>query len=71
LPVDFSAASLTRLKSPPLPKNGQLETRLKVTEAALHAAEEETSAARARLAEADAMVAGEFIVPEKTLVLAS
>jgi (p)ppGpp synthase/HD superfamily hydrolase len=41
-------------------ENAQLETHLRVTEVTLHATEEETSAARARLAEADAMVAGEF-----------
>jgi hypothetical protein len=41
-------------------ENGQLETRLRVTEVALHAAKEETSAAWARLAEADAMVVGKF-----------
>lgn len=39
-------------------ENGQLETRLRVTEVALHAVEEDTSTARARLAEADAMVGG-------------
>lgn len=41
-------------------ENGQLETRLRVTEVTLCATEEETNAARARLAEADAMVASEF-----------
>jgi hypothetical protein len=41
-------------------ENGQLKTRLGVTKVALHAAEEETNAAWARLAEADARVAGEF-----------
>ena len=36
--------------------NGQLEIRLGVSQAALHAAEEEASAVRARLAESDAAV---------------
>ena len=39
-------------------ENGQLEIRLGVSQAALHAAEEEASAVRVRLAESDAMVAG-------------
>ena len=39
-------------------ENGQLEIRLGVSQAALHAAEEEASAVQARLAESDAMVAG-------------
>ena len=39
-------------------ENGQLEIRLGVSQAALHAAEEEASAVRAWLAESDAMVAG-------------
>jgi len=38
-------------------ENGQLEIRLGVSQAALHAAEEEASAVRAWLAEFDAMVA--------------
>jgi hypothetical protein len=51
-------------------ENGRLETRLRVTEVALHAAKEETSAAWARLAEADAMVVGKFhYLREKTHVL--
>jgi hypothetical protein len=41
-------------------ENGQLETRLRVAEVALHAVEEEARTARARLAEADAMVAGKL-----------
>jgi hypothetical protein len=41
-------------------ENGQLETYLRVTEVALHVVEEETNTTWARLAEADAMVAGEF-----------
>ena len=41
-------------------KNGQLEIRLGVSQAALHAAKEEASAVRARLAESDAMVAGKM-----------
>ena len=41
-------------------ENGQLEIRLEVSQAALHTAEEEASAARARLAESDAMVAGKM-----------
>jgi hypothetical protein len=55
-------------------ENGRLETRLRVTEVALHTAEEETSATWARLAEADAMVAGKFhcfIVPESVSLLTS
>ena len=39
-------------------ENGQLEIRLGVSQAALHAAEEEASAVRAWLAESDAMVIG-------------
>ena len=39
-------------------ENDQLEIRLGVSQAALHAAEEEASAVRVRLAESDAMVAG-------------
>ena len=41
-------------------ENGQLEIRLGVSQAALHAAEEEASAVRAWLAESDAMVADEI-----------
>ena len=41
-------------------ENGQLEIRLGVSQAALHAAKEEASAVRARLAESDAMVAGKM-----------
>ena len=41
-------------------ENGQLEICLGVSQAALHAAEEEGSTARARLAESDAMVAGKM-----------
>ena len=41
-------------------ENGQLEIRLGVSQAALHAAEEEASAVRARLAESDTMVAGKM-----------
>ena len=41
-------------------ENGQLEIRLGVSQAALHAAEEEASAVRARLAESDATVAGKI-----------
>ena len=41
-------------------ENGQLEIRLGVSQAALHAAEEEASTVRARLAESDAMVAGKM-----------
>ena len=41
-------------------ENGQLEIRLGVSQAALHAAEEEASAIRAWLAESDAMVAGKM-----------
>ena len=39
-------------------ENGQLEIRLGVSQAALHAAEEEASAVQERLAKSDAMVAG-------------
>ena len=41
-------------------KNGQLEIHLRVSQAALHAAEEEASAAQAWLAKSDAMVAGKM-----------
>ena len=41
-------------------ENGQLEIRLRVSQASLHAIEEEASAARARLAESNAMVAGKM-----------
>ena len=41
-------------------ENGQLEIHLGVSQAALHAAEEEASAVRAWLAESDAMVAGKI-----------
>ena len=41
-------------------ENGQLEICLRASQAALHAAEEEASAVRARLAESDAMVAGKM-----------
>ena len=41
-------------------ENGQLEIRLRVSQAALHAAEEEASAVRAQLAEFDAVVAGKM-----------
>ena len=41
-------------------ENGQLEIHLGVSQAALHAAEEEASAVRAWLAESDAMVAGKM-----------
>ena len=39
-------------------ENGQLEIRLRVSQAALHAAEEEASAVRAWLAESDSTVVG-------------
>ena len=39
-------------------ETGQLEIHLGVSQAALHAAEEEANAARARLAKSDAVVAG-------------
>jgi len=41
-------------------ENGQLEIRFGVSQAALHAVEEEASAIRARLAESNAMVAGKL-----------
>ena len=41
-------------------ENGQLEICLRVSQATLHAAEEEASIVRARLAESDAMVAGKI-----------
>ena len=41
-------------------ENGQLEIRLRVSQATLHAAEEEASIVRAWLAESDAMVAGKI-----------
>ena len=41
-------------------ENGQLEIRLRVSQAALHAAEGEASAVRAWLAKSDAMVAGKM-----------
>jgi hypothetical protein len=60
-------------------ENGQLETHLRVTEVALHTAEE-TNIMQARLAEADAIVVGEFhcsrekpliLVPESYLLIIS
>jgi len=42
-------------------ENGQLEIRFGASQAALHAAEEEASAVRARLAESDAVVIGKMI----------
>ena len=42
-------------------ENGQLEIRLGASPAALHVAEEEASAIRARLAESDAVVTGKMI----------
>ena len=41
-------------------ENGQLEICLRVSQAALHATEEEASAVRARLAESNAMVAAKM-----------
>ena len=41
-------------------ENGQLEIRLGVSQATLHAAEEEASVVRARLAKSNAMVAGKI-----------
>ena len=41
-------------------ENGQLEIHLRVSQAALHAAEVEASTVRARLAKSDAMVAGKM-----------
>ena len=41
-------------------ENSQLEICLGVSQATLHAAEEEANAVRARLAESDAMVAGKI-----------
>ena len=49
-------------------ENGHLEIRLEASQAALLAAEEETNAARALLAESDAMVAGKMD-SKKTSVL--
>ena len=49
-------------------ENGQLESHLKASQATLLAAEEETNAARARLAEFDAMVEGNMD-SKKTSVL--
>ena len=51
-------------------ENGQLEIHLGVSQAALHAAEEEASAVRTRLAESDAMVAGKMN-PMKAFALTS
>ena len=51
-------------------ENGQLEIHLGVSQAALHAAEEEASAIRAWLAESDSMVAGKM-TPMKAFVLTS
>ena len=47
-------------------ENGQLEIHFEASQAALLAAEEETNAIRARLAESDAMVAGK-LSSKKTL----
>ena len=41
-------------------ENGQLEIHLRVSQAALHAAEEEASAVRAQLTKSNAMVAGKM-----------
>ena len=49
-------------------ENGQLESCLEASQATLLAAEEEANAARARLAESDAMVGGKMIF-KKTSVL--
>ena len=49
-------------------ENGQLEISLVASQAALHAIEEETNAARARLAESDAMAADKPS-SKKTLIL--
>jgi len=51
-------------------ENGQLGIHLRVSQAALHTAEEEASAVQARLAESDAMVAGKMN-PMKAFVLTS
>lgn len=42
-------------------ENGQLEIRLEASQAALHVAEEEASAIRARLAKSDTVVIGKMI----------
>jgi len=49
-------------------ENGQLEIRLRVAQAALNVAEEESSVVRAWLAKSDAMVAGKMD-SKKTFVL--
>ena len=51
-------------------ENGKLDIHLGVSQATLHAAEEEASTVRARLAESDAMVAGKMN-PMKAFVLTS
>jgi len=51
-------------------ENGQLEIRLRVSQAALHVAEEEASAIRAQLAKSDAMVVG-MMNPMKAFVMTS
>ena len=51
-------------------ENGQLEIHLGVSQATLHAAEEEASAIRVWLAESDAIVAGKMN-PMKAFVLTS
>ena len=52
-------------------ENSQLEIHLKVSQAALLAAEEETNAARAWLAESDAIVAGKMDSKKTSILIFS
>ena len=50
-------------------ENGQLEIRLRASQAALHAAEEEASAIRAWLVESDAVVTGKMIFRDVSILI--
>ena len=50
-------------------ENGQLETRLGVSQAALYVAEEEASAVRAWLAESNAVVTGKMIFRDVSILI--
>ena len=52
-------------------ENGQLEIHLEASQATLLTAEEETNAARARLAESDAMVAGKMDSKKTSILIFS
>ena len=52
-------------------ENGQLEIRLGVSQAALHAAKEEASAVQAWLAESDATVAGKTNFRDASILIST